>query len=60
MDSDAVFKWQKGYGAFTVSKSLGRTVRAYIQNQEAHHREGTTHKDMELAWEERAPVPDAR
>ena len=51
------FKWQGGYGAFTVSKSAVPTVRAYIQNQEQHHREGTTDKDYELAWEEQAPVP---
>jgi putative transposase len=32
------FAWQRGYGAFGVSKSsLGSVVR-YIRNQEAHHR----------------------
>jgi len=47
------FKWQGGYGAFTVSKSVGKTVREYIMNQEAHHRLGTTSRDMEVAWEEK-------
>ncbi len=32
-----VFEWQKGYGAFTVSYSQMERVRAYIENQEAHH-----------------------
>ena len=32
------FEWQEGYGAFSVSASnLGR-VKAYINNQERHHR----------------------
>ena len=36
------FRWQGGYGAFTVSKSVLPRVRDYVLNQEAHHREGTT------------------
>ena len=32
------FKWQKGYGAFSVSRSNVETVVKYIQNQEQHHR----------------------
>ena len=32
------YEWQKGYGAFTVSYSQIEKVRAYIQNQEQHHR----------------------
>ncbi len=35
------FKWQGGYGAFTVSKSLVPRVRDYVLHQEQHHREGT-------------------
>jgi REP element-mobilizing transposase RayT len=31
------FNWQKGYGAFTVSKSAEGRVKAYIENQEEHH-----------------------
>jgi len=41
-ESDLVkqdFRWQKGYGAFTVSFSQIESVRSYIQNQEEHHRE---------------------
>lgn len=33
------FDWQKGYGAFSVSPSLVGTVKAYVLNQEEHHRQ---------------------
>ena len=32
------FEWQKGYGAFTHSKSQVNTVINYILNQEQHHK----------------------
>jgi putative transposase len=32
------FGWQKGYGAFSVSRSNVDAVVKYIQNQEKHHR----------------------
>ena len=35
------FAWQMGYGAFSVSQSNIEVVRAYIENQEAHHRRMT-------------------
>jgi REP element-mobilizing transposase RayT len=47
---DSEFKWQGAYAAFTVSKSLVPIVRVYINNQEEHHRRGTTDKDLEIAW----------
>lgn len=31
------FSWQRRYGAFTVSPSVADKVRAYINNQKAHH-----------------------
>ena len=34
----APFKWQEGYAAFTVSATVGSSVRQYIDNQEEHHR----------------------
>jgi REP element-mobilizing transposase RayT len=34
----AHFRWQTGYGAFTVSHSQAPVVRKYIENQEEHHR----------------------
>jgi putative transposase len=33
------FKWQHGYGAFTVSGPDDGALRDYIRNQEQHHRE---------------------
>ena len=32
------FAWQKGYGLFSVSCSELERVKAYIQNQEEHHK----------------------
>lgn len=32
------FAWQEGYGAFAVSPGDLATIRAYIENQEEHHR----------------------
>jgi REP element-mobilizing transposase RayT len=36
--SDYRFEWQKGYGAFTNSRSQIHGVADYIQNQEIHHK----------------------
>ena len=35
------FRWQSGYGAFTVSKSSEDKVIRYIKNQKEHHRRQT-------------------
>jgi putative transposase len=35
------FAWQRGYGAFTYSKSQVKTVNNYILNQEEHHKKKT-------------------
>ena len=35
------FKWQDGYGAFTVAKSGIPAVFRYIKNQRRHHRKKT-------------------
>ena len=45
------FKWQGAYGAYTLShRGLGY-ARAYVLNQEAHHRDGTTHPALEACGE---------
>jgi putative transposase len=41
------FRWQGGYGAFSVSRKLVPVVRDYILNQEEHHRLGTVHPAFE-------------
>jgi REP element-mobilizing transposase RayT len=40
------FKWQNGYGAFSVSSSKIQPVQAYIQNQEAHHKQITYQEEV--------------
>ena len=35
------FHWQNGYGAFSIGRSELNVVRAYIENQEEHHRTKT-------------------
>ena len=42
------FKWQGGYGAFTVSKREVPRIQKYIQGQEEHHR----HQTFDREWEE--------
>jgi len=41
------FKWQGGYGAFTIHKEDVSRLKAYIENQELHHSEGALH----VHWE---------
>ena len=36
-DAQKDFAWQKGYGAFSVSKSGEQGVSSYIRNQREHH-----------------------
>ncbi|MBX7073448.1 MAG: IS200/IS605 family transposase [Pirellulales bacterium] len=54
------FWWQDGYGAFAVSYSNIEQVKAYLANQEAHHRTATYQEEFrdflrrnELEWDER-------
>ena len=44
------FDWQKGYGAFSYSKSLRDTVIHYINNQEEHHRVKTFREELEALF----------
>ena len=46
--ADHEFRWQTGFGAFSVSHSQVERVRQYIQNQQRHHRR-QTFKDEFLA-----------
>ena len=40
------FRWQTGYGAFSVSQSMVETLRRYIQDQETHHRRATFQQEF--------------
>jgi putative transposase len=42
------FKWQGGYGAFTVSEEDVSHVKNYIQNQKLHHKDSQLTPDQEL------------
>ncbi|MGH7137675.1 MAG: transposase, partial [Pirellulales bacterium] len=42
------FYWQSGYGAFSVSPSSVEEVKAYIANQEEHHRRRTFQEEFRL------------
>ena len=45
------FRWQGGYGAFTVSKSALPRARDYVLNQETHHANGTLYRELEATSE---------
>jgi REP-associated tyrosine transposase len=54
------FRWQRGYGAFTVSHSAVDSVKLYIANQEEHHRKMSFGEELrallmrhEIEFEER-------
>jgi len=56
----ADFKWQAGYGAFSVSQSNVGAVKTYIAHQEEHHRKMTFQDEFRaflrrhgLDWDER-------
>lgn len=45
-DLPGQFAWQSGYAAFSVSESQEGVVRAYILNQEEHHRKRTFEEEL--------------
>ena len=47
------FKWQGGYGAFSVSQRDVEMIRGYIHRPEEHHRAGTVNAALE-----RIEMPD--
>ena len=42
-----LFKWQIGYGAFSVSSSKVEVVKRYIENQKEHHGYQTYQEEIE-------------
>ncbi|KAF0236808.1 MAG: hypothetical protein FD181_2414 [Prolixibacteraceae bacterium] len=42
-----LFKWQIGYGAFSVSSSKVEVVKRYIENQKEHHGYQTFQEEIE-------------
>lgn len=56
----ALFRWQAGYGAFSVSQSSVEAVREYIRRQPEHHATQTFQDEFrewlrryEVEWDER-------
>ncbi len=43
---DKPFRWQEGYGAFTVSANARERVQAYIANQKKHHQKRTFREEL--------------
>ena len=43
----AEFRWQGGYGVFSVSRQHLARIRRYVLNQEEHHRSGRTAEFLE-------------
>ena len=41
------FRWQRGYGGFTLDDDSCRRVITYIENQKLHHRRNTTTERLE-------------
>jgi len=41
------FRWQGGYGVFTVSKRHVSAVEQYVLNQAKHHGDGSVHQSFE-------------
>lgn len=50
------FAWQRGFGAFSVSKSNLNAVIHYVRNQESHHRK-MTYDDEFIALLKKHGVP---
>jgi putative transposase len=46
------FKWQIGYGAFSVSSSKVEVVKRYIENQKEHHGYQTFQEEIEQSAKE--------
>jgi REP element-mobilizing transposase RayT len=42
------FKWQGGYGVFSVSNEALPKICTYIKNQKEHHRENKLENDWEI------------
>jgi REP element-mobilizing transposase RayT len=44
------FKWQGGYGAFTVSKNELPRIVAYVKGQVGHHQREDLVEELERVW----------
>ncbi len=51
------FRWQRGYGVFSVSASQVESVKNYIKNQDEHHRRKTFAEEYH-DWKKRYGTDD--
>ncbi|MBU0701162.1 IS200/IS605 family transposase [bacterium] len=51
------FKWQRGYGAFSVSASQLEIVKRYIENQDEHHQRKPFHEEYD-EWKGKYGIQD--
>ena len=49
------FRWQGGYGAFTLRKTDLPIVEAYVLRQKEHHAASDVHADWERSTDDAAP-----
>ena len=56
----AQFSWQEGYGAFTVGYRERDKVKAYIADQEEHHRKRTYIEEVTVFYQEAGVEFDPR
>lgn len=54
------FAWQNGYAVFSVSESNAEQVKAYIANQESHHRKQTFEEEYLALLERHGIQYDSR
>jgi len=52
LDVDDFFRWQVGYGAFTVSRWDLPIIVNYVRKQKKHHREDDLYNDLETIFDE--------
>ncbi len=46
------FAWQRGYGGFSISQSIHKITKLYIENQEEHHKKVTYKEELIKLFEE--------
>jgi putative transposase len=54
------FEWQVGYGAFSVSESMVKAVKKYIENQSMHHEKLTFEEEYLFILEKHGIAYDPR
>lgn len=54
------FRWQNGYGAFSISPSHVRATSEYVRNQEEHHRNESFQDEFRRLCRKYGMEPDER